>query len=96
MRSRLAEKILPMPEQPKSYCECGKPIYDGRRKRCEACTAAVKKAKSKRPSTVAKYAQKEVIIASINELEQAIQMQEWLLLESKKKLTSLKALLFKI
>lgn len=96
MRQRACEKILPEPKQPVSYCECGKPIYDGRRKKCPACSAAIKKASSKRASTVARYAAREELLANIAELEDGIRMQQWLLEESKKRLIALKAAVHKI
>lgn len=96
MKQRACEKVLPMPAQPTSYCECGKPIYDGRRKKCPACSAAIKKASCKRASTVARYAAREELLASIAELEDAVRMQTWMLEESKKRLIALKAIVFKI
>lgn len=96
MRSRACEKILPLPEPPARYCECGKPIYDGRCKTCPACKAAKKKVSSKRRSTIEKYATREELLATIAELEDAVKMQQWMLDESKKRLLSLKATVHKI
>ena len=95
MRQRSTEKILPDPKQPVAYCECGKPLYDGRRTKCPACRAALKKTVSKRPSTITRYAAREELMSTISELEDSIRMQKWILAEQEKRLTSLKASLCK-
>lgn len=96
MKIRKCDRVLPDAKEPVRYCECGKPIYDGRRKLCPACKAALKKANSKRPSTIAKYATREQLMAAISELEQSMQMQQWMLDETKKKVNVLSELVFKI
>jgi len=96
MRQRSCDKILPEPKEPIKICECGKPIYDGRRKLCPTCSVAKKKVSSKRVSTIARYATKEELIATIAELEDAMKMQQWMLEESKKRIAALKAAVFKI
>lgn len=96
MRQRKTDKVFPVVTEPVKYCECGAPIYDGRKHRCDACKAAMKKIAAKRTSTIEKYVYREELLAAIAELENAVRMQEWLLDESRKKLVDLKAVAFKI
>lgn len=96
MRMRKSEQPLPQGKAPVRYCECGKPIYDGRVKKCAACKAAIKKVHSQRPSTIAKYALKEELLATIDEIEDSNKMLEWMLTENKKRVQMLKAKLFKL
>jgi hypothetical protein len=96
MRMRQCDKILPVPKEPVRICECGKPIYDGRRKLCPACSVAMKKIHSKRSSTIARYAAKEELVATIAELEDSIKMQQWMIEETKKRVIALKAIAHKI
>ena len=97
MRMREEDKILPDMPIPKGVCiECGKPLYDGRKHICDACKAAKKKCSCKKPAVIERYARREELLAAIDELSSAIQMQEWLLQESKKKLNLLKEVAFNI
>lgn len=96
MKMRKTEQILPPIKEPIRYCECGKPIYDGRVKTCATCKAAIKKVTSRRPSTIAKYAFKEELLATISEIEDSNKMLTWMLDENKKRVQQLKAKLFNL
>jgi len=96
MKIRKCDRVLPDAKEPVRYCECGAPIYDGRRKKCPACRAAMKKVNSKRPSAIAKYETREQLLVAITELEQSMRMQQWMLDETKKKVNMLSELVFKI
>lgn len=97
MRMRKEDKILPTMPVPKGTClECGKPLYDGRKHICDACKAAKKKCSSKRPAIIERYARREELLAAIDECSKAVQMQEWLLMESKTRLNALKEIAFNI
>lgn len=97
MKMRKSDLPLPEPATPKSHCpECGKPIYDGRMKVCNACKAAKKKSTSKRPATIERYARREELLATIAELEEATKMQEWILQQSKIRLNTLKTIAFEM
>lgn len=98
MRLTTAEKLvlLPEPVGPKKICECGQPIYDGRKNKCSACKAAIKKSSQKRKYTKHNYAKQEQLLAALKELENAVQMQEWMLAETKKRIIDIKAVMFEI
>ncbi len=98
MRQRKEDKefFLATPKQPKKLCECGRPIYDGRKNKCDACQAAIKKANAKRPYTRHNYAAKERLLATIAELEQAAQYQQWIVDETRKRIAALKAIAFEL
>lgn len=97
MRMRKSDLPLPDPAEVKRVCiECGKPLYDGRKKVCDACKAAKKKASSKRPAIIERYAKREELLAAVAELEDAVKMQEWILQQSKIRLNTLKAIAFEI
>ena len=87
--------MLSIPEEtaPKSYCECGRPLYDGRVKKCSACKAAINKT-TKRKYTKRNYALQEKLLATVQELEDSVKMQQWMLEETKKRLNTIKAIVF--
>lgn len=78
---------------PKNYCECGRPLFDGRVKKCSACKAAINKT-TKRKYTKRNYALQEKLLATVQELEDAVKMQTFILEETKKRLNAIKAIVF--
>ena len=95
MKQRNAIVQLSIPEGivPKSYCECGRPLYDGRVKKCSACKAAINKT-TKRKYTKRNYALQEKLLATVQELEDSVKMQQWMLEETNKRLIAIKAIVF--
>lgn len=92
-RNNVVQFTLPETVVPKGYCECGRELHDGRMKKCAACKAAVKKVE-KRKYTKHNYALQEQLLATLQELEDSVKMQEWMLQETKKRIISIKAIVF--
>jgi hypothetical protein len=95
MKQRNNVIAFSVPEQgiAKGYCECGRPLYDGRMKKCSACKAAIAKV-TKRPYNKRNYALQEKLLATLQELEDSVKMQEWMLQETNKRLIAIKAIIF--
>lgn len=92
-RSNIIALSLPETAVPKKYCECGRPLYDGRMNKCAACKAAINKVE-KRKYTKHNYAMQEKLLATVQELEDSVKMQRWMLEETEKRLIAIKAIVF--
>jgi type IV pilus biogenesis protein CpaD/CtpE len=93
-RNNVVQLSLPDTVVPKGVCECGKVLHDGRMKKCPACKAAIAKTKEKRKYTKHNYALQEQLFAKLQELEDSVKMQTWMLEETNKRIIAIKAIVF--